>query len=93
MARIHYSEELRQDALRQVLEDHVSVRSVAEQVGCNVNSIYVWLRRYRQDSIRLDQKSDATFVPVRLVDHEHNGNNRIELTLPNGLAIGNSSFK
>lgn len=87
MDRIRYSEEVRQDALRQILENHASAQSVAEQIGCTVNSIHGWLRRHRQSTNANTQKADATFLPVRLVDYEQNENNRIKLTLSNGLTL------
>ena len=101
MARIRYAEEVRQDALRQILEEHLSVRDVARRVGCNVNSVYALLRRQRRQQNQNDQRQnnqtqndrsrDATFLPVRIVqdDAEENGDagNRIEMILPNGITF------
>lgn len=87
MARIRYSQEVRHSALRQIIENGASAKSVAQQIGCNVNSVLGWLRRYRQSLNAIDHKSEPTFVPVHLIDQEHNANNQIEMTLPNGLTL------
>ncbi len=55
--RIRYSQEVRERAVRMVIEhegDHASqweaIRSIAEKIGCSPESLRKWLRRMEVDS-------------------------------------------
>lgn len=44
-----YSESFRADAVQVAEESGKSVRSVAEDIGVNVNSLHAWMRRAKAD--------------------------------------------
>jgi transposase len=44
-----YTEEFKRDAIRLVEEEGLSVARVARDLGVNVNSIYDWRKKYRDE--------------------------------------------
>ena len=49
MPRIRYSDAVRDQAVRLVLESQKPITHVAEKFGCSVSTLQNWLRDHRQD--------------------------------------------
>ena len=47
MGRARYTDEFKQEAVRQVMEKGHPVKEVAERLGVSSHSIYEWIRQYR----------------------------------------------
>jgi len=82
MPRTYFSPEVKQQAIALVLDDHLTVASAAQQVGCSVNALHHWLKKHRQRGTATE--SPLTFVPVTLVDPKPAS---IEIVTPNGFTI------
>ena len=50
MSSKRYTEEFKQEAVRQVLDRGYSVAEVAERLGTSTHSLYAWLKRYGDSS-------------------------------------------
>ena len=86
MSRIRYSAEVRQHALSLVLESRLPISRAALEAGCSANSIHYWLKRHRQKDTRIDvQQTEATFVPINVIDS--GSNHAAEIVLPNGITL------
>jgi len=82
MPRTYFSPEVKQHAIALVLDDHLTVAAAAQQVGCSVNALHSWIKKYRQ--VQSAGITAPTFVPITLVDSVPNG---IEIVTPNGFTI------
>jgi len=47
MSRPKYTQEFRDEAVRQVTERNYSAREVAERLGIALNTLYIWIRKTR----------------------------------------------
>lgn len=48
MARIRYSLEIREQAVKLDLESHLTLADAAKQIGCNPNSVHKWIKNFKQ---------------------------------------------
>lgn len=85
MARIRYSEAVRQRAVRLVRQSQTPISQVAEKIGCSVNTIHLWLKESKPDSRKTtSQEESATFIPVKLLDQKSSS---VEIVTPNGFTL------
>ena len=47
MGQVRYTDEFKQEAVRQVTEKGHPVKEVAERLGVSSHSLYEWIRKYR----------------------------------------------
>lgn len=78
MPRIRYSQETKQQAVRLVLEEHVTLADAAKQIGCNPITVQKWVRQ----SQIIATSSCNRFIPIQIVE-----NNSVDLVLPNGITL------
>jgi transposase-like protein len=83
MPRTYFSPEVKQQAIDLVLQSPLSVAVAAQQIGCSVNALHSWLKKYRQQQ-NPDTASSPTFVPITLVDPK---SAPIEIITPNGFTV------
>ena len=81
MPRTYFSPEVKQHAIALVLDDHLTVASAAQQVGCSVNALHHWLKKHRQEQC---PGTPPTFVPITLVDPPPTS---VEIVTPNGFTV------
>ncbi len=53
-----YTEEFKQEAVKQVTERGYSVAEVAKRLGTTTHSLYAWLKRYSESNPRQTMKLD-----------------------------------
>ena len=84
MPRIRYSQETKQQAVKLVLNDHLTVTDAAKQIGCNLNTVHKWIKK----SKKITEPKKNGFIPLQIVE-----NSSVDLVLPNGfmLKINNAS--
>ena len=82
MPRIYFSTEVKQQAIDLVLQSQLSVAAAAQQIGCSVNALHSWLKKYRQQQNPATESS-PTFMPITLVDTKF----AIEIVTPNGFTV------
>jgi transposase-like protein len=83
MPRLYFSVEVKRHAVDLVLCDRLTVSAVAQQVGCSINALHSWIKKYRQEQ-NPETSSPPTFVPITLVDSKPNS---IEIVTPNGFTV------
>jgi len=97
MPRIRYSDHVRAQAVRLVLESHKPMTQVARKFGCSVSALQRWLKAHRQGAkspksgikksrqpVTDQRPSPATFIPVHLIDQK---STTIEIVTPNGFTL------
>ncbi len=85
MPRIRYSEEVRSEAIRLVLESQTPITQVARQIGCSVNTVHLWLKQNREPTRSSVSPIDqTTFIPVQWVDQK---NSSVEIVTPSGFTL------
>lgn len=50
MAKAHYAEEFKLEAVRQVTERGYSVPDVSKRLGVSIQSLYKWIKQYSPDA-------------------------------------------
>jgi transposase-like protein len=83
MPHIRFSGEVKRHAVDLVLRDRLTVAAAAQQVGCSINALHSWIKKYRQEQSP-DTSSPPTFVPITLVDSKPTN---IEIVTPNGFTV------
>jgi transposase-like protein len=83
MPRTYFSPEVKEQAIDLVLSSQLPVATAAQQIGCSVNTLHSWLKKYRQQQ-NPDTESAPTFVPITLVDPTSVA---IEIVTPNGFTV------
>ena len=84
MSRRRYPEELKIEAVKQVIEAGFSAYKVAERLGTTANSLYNWIRKYgpqSSDYQKASQESDEVRLMAvwkrnpesRVIDHADQG--------------------
>lgn len=86
MPRIHYSDEVKQQAVSLVVDDLLSVAEAARQTGCSAFTLTSWIKKHRQS---LDPSSEPpakppAFISVKLVDSP---SAPVEIVAPNGYIL------
>jgi transposase len=61
-----YTEEFKQEAVKQVTERGYSVAEVAERLGTTTHSLYNWLKTYGEPNPRQADKADLATENARL---------------------------
>ena len=78
MARIRYSQEIKEQAVKLVLEDHQTMIEAARQIGCTPASIQLWIKKVQQKTVQ----QQHGFIPLQIIE-----NSSIDLVLPNGVVL------
>ena len=55
MSSPHYTQEFRDEAVRQVTERNYPAKEVAERLGISVNTLYIWIRKARPTQAEADE--------------------------------------
>ena len=63
---IRYSDEFKQEAVKQVSIHGYSVAEVANNLGVTSKSLYSWLKQYTKPKIKREQESDLLAENARL---------------------------
>jgi len=84
MPHVRFSEDVKRHAISLVLDSQLVATDVAKQIGCSVNSIHAWIKKYRHEQIPVVESSPTAFVPVTLVDPKPTA---VEIVTPNGYVI------
>jgi len=66
MSGKRYTEEFKQEAVKQVTERGYSVVEVAERLGTTTHSLYAWLKKYDKPKPREAHKQDSEAEIARL---------------------------
>lgn len=66
MSGKRFTEEFKQEAVRQVTERGYSVAEVAERLGTTTHSLYTWLQKYKTPKPREAGKADMQTENARL---------------------------
>ena len=61
-----YTEEFKQEAVKQVTERGYSVAEVAERLGTTSHSLYAWLKKYSEPNPRQADKANLEAENARL---------------------------
>jgi transposase-like protein len=83
MSRTYFSAEVKRHAVDLVLCDRLTVATAAQQVGCSINALHSWIKKYRQEQ-NPETSSPLTFVPITLVDSKTTD---LEIVTPNGFTV------
>ena len=83
MPRTYFSTAVKQQAIDLVLSSQLSVATAAQQIGCSVNALHSWLKKYREQQ-NPDTELSSTFVPITLVDSTSAS---VEIVTPNGFTV------
>jgi len=97
MPPIRYSDAVRAQAVRLVLESQKPLAQVAKKFGCSVSVLQHWLKAHRQGTktpqggvkkfkhaVTDKDGSPATFIPVNLIDQKSTS---IEIITPDGFTL------
>ena len=85
MSGIRYSSALRQRAISLVLDSHLPITQVAQDIGCSVSGLNLWLRKHRQQNDSpTDFPNKPAFLPVNVIDSL---SPPVEIIIPNGITI------
>jgi hypothetical protein len=98
MPQIRYSDAVRAQAVRLVLESQKPLTEVARKFGCSVSALQHWLKAHRQapespkpggvkkfkQAVADKDVSPATFIPVNLIDQK---SSTVEIITPNGFTL------
>lgn len=66
MSGKRYTEEFKQEAVKQITERGYAVAEVADRLGVTVHSLYAWLKKYGGKNPREAHKSDIEAENARL---------------------------
>jgi transposase-like protein len=83
MSRTYFSAEVKCQAIDLVLRDRLTVATAAQQVGCSINALHGWIKKYHQEQHPVPP-SPPTFVPITLADPKSSS---IEIITPNGFTV------
>ena len=82
MSNPRFAEDVKRQAVKLVLDSRLAATVVAKQIGCSVNSIHAWIKKYRHEN--LVPESPSPFVSVTLDDPPPTS---VEIVTPNGYTI------
>jgi len=84
MPSVRYSAEIRSAAVARVLSHQTSASQTARDLGCSINSLHSWIKKYRQQQEQPNPSPEqASFVPVQVIA----SNPSIEIITPNGYTV------
>ena len=84
MSHTRFAEDVKRQAVSLVLHSQLAATDVAKRIGCSVNSIHAWVKKYRPTQNDVTETSPPTFVPVSLVDSTPT---TVEIVTPNGYIV------
>lgn len=61
MSNLRYSEEFKEEAIRQVIDRGYSVSDVSQRIGVSAHSLYKWVKAVRPDKNK-DEKNELLDV-------------------------------
>ncbi len=59
MSKVNFSDEFKQDAVRQITDRGYPVKEVSERLGVSTHSLYAWKKKFSQPSDSDDQAAEV----------------------------------
>jgi hypothetical protein len=82
-----YSQEQMFGAIDRCQREGISPKEYCLQHQIPYPSFQYWLRKYRNEQIRQNLKSENDFLPVRIEDAPISGSDQLTIEYPNGIRV------